>query len=71
MSNPLKAQLVDRFTKLQAQRAEKAAEFAAQLAMLDDQIATLRDLAQRWESLTVDQALDAVARAGIHFDIKS
>lgn len=70
MSNPLKDQLIDRFTKLQTLRSERAADFAAQLARLDQQISELRTLAQQWDTMTVDQALAAVERAGIHFDLK-
>jgi len=71
MANPLKQKLIDRLTALQTQRSERAAEFQAQLAKLDDQIAALRTLAQNWDTLTVDQALADLAQTGITLDLKS
>lgn len=71
MANPLKQQLIDRLTKLQTQRSEKAAEFAAILAKYDAQIQAIRDLAQNWDSLTIDQALAELAQTGITLELKS
>jgi hypothetical protein len=71
MANPLKAKLQDRFQALTKQRAEKAAAFAAQLALIDAQIDALRSLAQNWDTFTVDQALAALDQTGITLDLKS
>lgn len=71
MANPLKQKLIDRFTALQTQRSEKAAEFQAQLAKYDSQIAALRTLAQQWDTMTVEQALTALEQTGVTLDLKS
>lgn len=71
MANPLKEKLIDRLKALQAQRNEKAGEFAAAIARYDDQITAIRDLAQAWDTLTLDQAILALEKVGISFDIKT
>jgi hypothetical protein len=71
MANPVKQKLVDRLAALQTQRSEKAAEFAGQLAKIDDQITALRTLAQSWDTLTVDQALAALEKTGVTLELKS
>ena len=71
MPNPLKQKLIDRFAALKTQRDEKAAQFAAELASIDAQLAALRDLAQNWDTLTVDQALAELAATGIRLDLQS
>jgi len=71
MANPLKAKLSERLAALQAQRAEKAAEFAAILALIDAQITAIRDLAQNWDTYTVDQALAKLAETGVRLELES
>lgn len=71
MSNVLKQKLVERLTALQSQRSEKQAEFSAILARYDAQITAIRDLAQTWDSITVDQALTKLADTGINLELKS
>lgn len=69
MANPLKDKLVARYQALVKQRQEKAAEFQSQLALLDAEISALQTLAQNWDTYTVDQALTALAQAGVRLDI--
>jgi hypothetical protein len=71
MANQLKQKLIERLTALQTQRSEKAAEFQGQLARYDEQITAIRDLAQSWDTLTVDEALAALDKTGIHLELKS
>jgi hypothetical protein len=71
MANPLKQKLIERLTALQTQRSEKAAEFQGQLARYDEQITAIRDLAQSWDTLTVDQALAALEKTGIRLELES
>lgn len=71
MANPLKQKLIDRLTALQTQRSEKATEFSAQLARYDAQIVALRNLAQNWDTLTVEQALAGMEQTGVTLELKS
>lgn len=71
MALALRQRLQERFAALQAQRAEKAAKYQADLAAIDAQIAALRTLAQNWDTLTLDQALAALEQTGVRLDLQS
>jgi len=70
VANPLKAKLLDRYNALRVQRAEKAAEFQAIIAKIDAQIAALQNLAQNWDTLTVDEALAGLEQTGVTLELK-
>ena len=61
----LKDKLQARLVALQAQRAELVTNTQAQLARFDAQIGAIRNLAQNWETLTIEQALEALEQAGV------
>jgi hypothetical protein len=67
----LRERLVERRRALLIQRAEKAADFARQLAVIDAQIAAIQSLAQNWDTLTLDQALAQLELTGVSLDLKS
>lgn len=71
MANPLKEKLEQRFFALQKHRQEIVLRQRSELATLDEQIAALRDLAQQWDTMTVDEALAALDKTGIRLDVQS
>ena len=61
----VKDELMDRYTKLTAQRAAVAKRQAAELATMDQQLTTLKMVISKWDTLTIDQALAAANGAGV------
>lgn len=66
----LKAKLTERVQGLQRQRAELVARHMAQVAVLDSQLVALRDLAQRFDTLTLSEALTVLQQTGVSVEIK-
>ena len=61
----MKAIVEERIRRLIKRRAELEARTVDELTRLDQQIAPLEKLVAQWDRLTVDQALKAVADAGL------
>lgn len=61
----MKALLQERIRRLIKHRADVEARTIDELNRLDQQIAPLETLLRQWDALTVDQALQAVAQAGL------
>lgn len=70
MPNPLKQKLIERAQALQAQRTERAAQYAGDLAAMDAKLVALRDLAQNWDTYTVEQALAKLAQTGVDLEVR-
>jgi hypothetical protein len=71
MALTLREQLGNRLVALRKQRAEKAAAFASQIAVIDGQVTAIQGLATNWDTLTLDQALALLAQTGVSLDLKS
>lgn len=67
----MKAELIERAKKLRERRAELVARRADEIAKLDDQIAFTQGLIDNWAVFTIDEALAALAKAGIRLRIDS
>lgn len=67
----LKEKLQRRLAALMTQRSERVAAFNAELAELDKQITAIRNLAQQWDSLTVEQGITLLNQTGVRFDLQS
>lgn len=61
----MKALLDERVRRLLKRRADLEARAVDELNQLDRQIAELERLIRQWDTVTVDQALAAVQKAGL------
>lgn len=66
----LKAKLTERVQGLQRQRAEMEARHLAQVTVLEQQLSALRDLAVRFDSLNLSEALSVLQQTGVSVEIK-
>jgi hypothetical protein len=67
----LKTRLQERALGLQKQRAEVQASCDARLAHLDQQLAAVRQLAQNWDTMSLDEAIGLLAETGVTLEVRS
>jgi len=63
--------LADRLAKLRTRRQDVVQQRAAELARVDEQISFTQTLIDNWDTLTIDQALAALDKAGIRLRFDS
>jgi len=66
-----KAQLVDRLVLLRKRRQELVQQRQAEMARIDDQITFTQGLIENWDVFTIEEALVALAKAGIKIRVES